>query len=160
MPDPETNSPLLNPPPAMDQHRQKQAKPTALTSTAITSLAALKVILGASCVIAPQFACSLFLLKLPPQGAIAGRLFGSSCAALGLLTWKLNKRALEGNLSNSDLKTALALNIMADTADTISCLVGYSAGMYGLPTLGMLGGGCVALAVLGAAGYAGIDSRA
>jgi hypothetical protein len=130
-----------------------QELPTSSTSAIITSLAAFKIILGASCVVAPRFTCSLFLLKLPPQAVIAGRLFGSSCAALGALTLNLNKRHSAGKLSKEDLETAMLLNIMADTADTVSCMVGYSSGMYGLGALGMLGGGCAALATLGVVGY-------
>ncbi|KAG4254688.1 hypothetical protein BFJ72_g14792 [Fusarium proliferatum] len=132
---------------------------TSVASTgAITMLAASKMVLGVTCIIAPRFACRLFLLKLPAGGAIAGRLFGSSCAAFGGLTWAASKSASEGRLSSLDLKTVLAANVVADSVDTISCLVGYTAGMYGLSTLGLLGGGCTALAALGALGFTGTKS--
>ncbi|KAH6888520.1 hypothetical protein B0T10DRAFT_562092 [Thelonectria olida] len=147
----ETTEPLIPTSSIMSQEL-----PTSGTSAIITSLAALKIVLGASCVVAPRLACSLFLLKLPPQAVIAGRLFGSSCAALGALTLHLNRRFLLGKSSKDDLEMAVLLNIVADTVDTVSCVAGYSSGMYGLGALGMLGGGCVVLATLGTVGYKGL----
>lgn len=134
-----------------------QIKTSVASTKATTILAASKVVLGVSCIIAPRRACRLFLLQLPAEATISGRLFGSSCAALGGLTWAASKRVSEGSLSASDLKTVLAVNIVADSVDTISCLAGYTAGMYMLGTLGMLGGGCMALGVLGSIGYGGLS---
>ncbi|KAI5458719.1 hypothetical protein BGZ63DRAFT_427093 [Mariannaea sp. PMI_226] len=139
-----------------DQQTTTTATPSTLTSTAITSLAALKIGLGAACVIAPQLTCDLFLLSLPPQAAIAVRLFGSSCAAVGAITLRLNKKCSEGKLNKSDMKMVAGFNILADMVDTASSVVGYSSGMYGLGALGMLGGGGVVLAALGAVGYRGL----
>jgi len=156
-----------------NQQHQPPQPPSGLTTTSIAALSAIKIALGASSILAPQLAYSLFLLELKPNAVVVARLFGSSCAALGAATWALNRRVSragayrQGDGSGSrnaeleaerraDLKKVVAFNLAADSVDVVSCVIGYSAGMYGLGAFGMLGGGCAALALLGAVGLSGL----
>ncbi|UNI18500.1 hypothetical protein JDV02_004767 [Purpureocillium takamizusanense] len=163
---------------AMGNHPKQP--PSRLTTTSIAALSAIKIALGASSILAPRLAYSLFLFELKPNAVVVARLFGSSCAALGAATWALNRRvsrttaaAADGSSPSgggggggrnleleaerrADLKKVVAFNLAADSLDVVSCAVGYSAGMYGLGALGMLGGGCAALALLGAVGLSGL----
>jgi hypothetical protein len=144
------SAPLLN---------SNQPKPAPMASGAVATLGALKFLLGAACAVAPRFSGGLFLLDVAPQAVVMTRLFGSGVAALGALTWSLNRWAGEGKVSKDELRRAVIFNLAEDVADVVSCGIGYSTGMYGVGTLGMLGGGCAGLAALGLVGVVGLSGK-
>lgn len=156
MADQSSSAPLLSPTNAPSIAIDK---PSPMTSGAITTLGALKLILGTACVVAPKFSGGLFLLNVTPQAVIMTRLFGSGVAAFGALTWSLNKWAAEGKVSKDELRRAVIFNLAEDVADVVSCAVGFTSGMFGVGTLGMLGGGCAGLAALGVVGLVGLSRQ-
>ncbi|KAJ6438181.1 Benzoate carboxyl methyltransferase [Purpureocillium lavendulum] len=109
--------------------------PSRVATTSIAALSAIKIALGASSIIAPQLAYSLFLLELKPNAVVVARLFGSSCAALGAATWALNRRVSRATAHpdgasrgpareleaerRADLKKVVAFNLAADTVDVM-----------------------------------------
>lgn len=151
-----SSAPLLNP---TSQPPPTLTKPSPMASGAITTLGALKFVLGAACAVAPRFSGGLFLLDVTPQAVIMTRLFGSGVATLGALTWSLNKWANEGKVTKDELRRAVIFNLAEDVADVASCAIGYTTGMYGAGTLGMLGGGCAGLAALGVLGLIGLSKK-
>ncbi len=133
------------------------AHPTPSTKNLVTTLSVLKAVFGLGLIAAPTLLCKAFLLDaIPPQTAVICRLYGSACVALGYMTWLLNRSHTLKNTDKSVLKHAIAVNIAADAMDVISCIVGYMGGLYGLDTLGVLGGGGFALEVVGFVTYLGL----
>ncbi|KAK5993849.1 hypothetical protein PT974_07286 [Cladobotryum mycophilum] len=155
MADSKPTTPLINTNMAKQDTTHQDSKPSGTASTALTSLAALKVILGISCIIAPRLAGRLFLLDIPRDAVLMARLFGSSCAGLGLVTWNLNRHVA---FDEGALQSVVIANVLADVVDVVSCAAAYETGMICDGAFGMLGGGCVVLSVLGIMGFRGLSS--
>ena len=126
--------------------------PSPFASGTIKALAGAKIALGAACIIAPRLTCRLFLLDLPIEGAVIGRLFGTGVLSFGALTWSMDQWAHGGRVTKAGLQRALWLNLLEDAIDVGSCAVGFTSGVYGPSTFGLLGGGCAALGALGVVG--------
>lgn len=125
---------------------------SAMASTAIQTLAWAKMGLGAASIIAPQLVLKLFLLDLPDDTNVMSRLFGSSCAGMGAVLWVVQRACMKGKVDVGVLRTVVGVNVLADGVDVVSCVGGHLSGRYGIEAGGMLGGGCLVLAVLGVIG--------
>lgn len=145
--DADLNRPLIN------ASSASEAQLSRLSSTAITVLGSAKVLLGVSCVIAPQLTGTLFLLHISNDAIIITQMFGSSVAGLGAVLWMLSRRVKLGRgLNNAELQLALIFNIVVDTMDMVSCTVAFLTGLMRISCFGLLGGGCAILAALGVLG--------
>lgn len=149
---------------------------TAGPNTTAALLAVLKVAFGLGCLLAPGLAHTALLLAPPsPQAAVVTRLYGGAVVSLGYLLWAQNRACFRPPSSSSSptstlasssgegvvqrsvsvemLKHVVAVNIAADAVDVVSCTAGYISGALGLRAFAMVGGGCLALEVLGWIAY-------
>lgn len=114
------------------------------TAQARTTLATLRVIIGASSLVAPSLSGKLFALDPDdnPQAAFLGRLFGVRNAAIGLTL-------LEGAPSEQDrwLRYGLAI----EAVDVAALLAAYARGTISRRALVMIGCTAGLAAALGAA---------
>ncbi|KAJ2974365.1 hypothetical protein NQ176_g6093 [Zarea fungicola] len=117
-------------------------------------LSGLKTVFGLGCLFVPKLTSAVLLLDpIQPQAGVVTRLYGGACVALGYLLFVLAQSRAKKEISNTVLKKAVAINIAADAVDVVSCTVGYFSGVFGLPTFSLVGGGCLALEVLGTIAY-------
>lgn len=122
--------------------------------TTVSVLAGLKVVFGLGCLFAPKLTSAVLLLDpIQPQAGVVTRLYGGACVALGYLLFALAQFRARKEISNTVLKKAVAVNIAADAVDVVSCTVGYFAVAFSLPTFSLVGGGCLALEILGTIAY-------
>ncbi|KAF2689992.1 hypothetical protein K458DRAFT_483510 [Lentithecium fluviatile CBS 122367] len=144
----EQTSPLLLPKPANDQPTTT-TQLSHPTTTAIKTLAILRLGIGAASLITPRWACALFQYSLPQGSSIIGRLFGIREVILGeLLYTSEDKNAIDGG--RREVRRALWCNIAADTVDI--CSVGFAVATGGMGRVpgALFAGGAVVGVGLGA----------
>ena len=164
MADSEARTPLLTPKPGNPGSPGNAASGRSRSgATAITALGAAKVLLGVVGIVAPHFLGQVFLLDIPPEAYIVTRLFGSSAAALGgsllaidRIVGKERQQKQQSATVRELLRAIVVGNIIADSVDTISCTAALISGAIANSTFGLLGGGCIVLAVMGIVGLRGV----
>ncbi|KAF2706425.1 hypothetical protein K504DRAFT_459731 [Pleomassaria siparia CBS 279.74] len=143
--------PLLSPNPS-----SSQVEPlTSTTSSAIKALSILRIITGASVLIAPIWTCGIFRLPIPASAGVVVRLVGARDIALGeLLLTAEDKSSWTGG--RREIKRALWTGIGTDAVDVCSLLVGVATGTLGRVPAALFGGGAALFLGLGAVGLRGL----
>ncbi len=110
--------------------------------TALKSLAALRVAVGVTSYVAPNFGGKLFGLEpeANPQAAYLGRLFGIRDVALGIGPLRAKKKAQDNWIE---------LGIMCDAADAVSAFLGGGKGYLSPTTTAMVAAPAIAATALG-----------
>ena len=118
------------------------------TKTSLNTLAILRMILGASTLIAPRWTMSLFLLSSPQSASAIARLFAIRDFVLGELLYTAeNKHAADGG--RREMKRALWRNIVSDATDI--CSIGFAVATGSMERLpaALLSSGAATGVVLG-----------
>ncbi len=110
--------------------------------TALKSLAALRVAVGVTSYVAPNFGGKLFGLEpeANPQAPYLGRLFGVRDVALGVGTLRAKKKAQDNWIE---------LGIMCDAADVVSAFLGGGKGYLSPTTTAMVAAPAIAATAMG-----------
>ena len=110
--------------------------------TALKALAGLRLAVGVTSYVAPNFGGKLFGLEpdANPQGAYLARLFGVRDATLAVGTLRAKKKAQDNWIE---------MGIVCDVADTISALLGGGKGYLPASTTAMVGAPAIAATALG-----------
>jgi hypothetical protein len=138
------------------------APPSGLAVGLVNSLAWLRVVAGASCVVAPVFTGRLFQFAVAPASmhAITLQLFGVRDFAVGELTWFVRPRGgrageeeagarprTEGE--RQELRRVLWANVAVDSLDLAVLAYAFSRGAIAGPAFLCVGGGAACFAALG-----------
>jgi hypothetical protein len=125
------------------------------TSTAIHTLAILRIGIGAASLIAPRWTFGLFQVAVPQASSTIVRLYGVRDVILGELLYTAeDKRAPDGG--RREIKRALWSNIAADAVDICSVGFAVATGSMGrLPGALVVGGAALGVG-LGALGLRGL----
>ena len=118
----------------------------------IKTTAVLRAISGAACLFTPKLVGELFQLSIAPQDMILARLFGVRDAVLGGLLWTAKDAFRTTDATQSEIRRALWANIITDSVDLCSCLVGLIDGTMSVPSAALVGGGAFVFALLGIVG--------
>jgi len=140
------------------------APPSALSIGLVNSLAWLRVIAGASCVVAPVFTGRLFQFAVAPASmhAVTLQLFGVRDFVVGELTWFVRPRGPRAGAEDvgagarprtegerQELRRVLWANVAVDSLDLAVLAFAYSRGALPGPAFLVAGGGAAAFAALG-----------
>jgi hypothetical protein len=139
------------------------APPTGAAVGLVNALAWLRVVAGASCVVAPVFTGRLFQFAVAPASmhAVTLQLFGVRDFAVGELTWFVRPRGGPGagaedagvrprtEGERQELRRVLWTNLAVDSLDIAVLAFAYSRGAIAGPAFLCVGGGAAAFAALG-----------
>jgi hypothetical protein len=138
------------------------APPSGTAVGLVNALSWLRVVAGASCIVAPVFTGRLFQFAVAPASmhAVTLQLFGVRDFAVGELTWFVRPRGAsrpggedkarprtEGE--RQELRRVLWANVGLDTLDLAVLAFAYSRGVIAGPAFLCVGGGAAAFAALG-----------
>ena len=140
------------------------APPSGMAVGLVNSLAWLRVVAGASCIVAPVFTGRLFQFAVAPASMHAAtlQLFGVRDFAVGELTWFVRPRGPRAGEEDTgagarprtegerqELRRVLWANVAVDTLDLAVMAFAYSRGAIPGPAFLCVGGGAAAFAALG-----------
>jgi hypothetical protein len=130
----------------------------------VNSLAWLRVVAGASCIVAPVFTGRLFQFAVAPASmhAVTLQLFGVRDFAVGELTWFVRPRGPRAGEEDTgagarprtegerqELRRVLWANVAVDSLDLAVLAYAFSRGVIAGPAFLCVGGGAACFAALG-----------
>lgn len=133
-----------------------------VTSNAILALGALRVVVGAACLAAPVLTCSTFFIDLAPEGVFLTRLVGARELTIGGLLLRTRSRAIAASAAGpagstvTDLRNVLWANLVTDSVDIVSCLIGELSGSIRWEAAALFGGGAAAFVTFALVGLKGL----
>ncbi|KAF2020895.1 hypothetical protein BU24DRAFT_416557 [Aaosphaeria arxii CBS 175.79] len=131
---------------------------TPLASGTLKTLSVMRIVLGASTLVAPRWTCALFFYPLPATAGVLARLFGIREVVLGELLYTAeDKTAADGG--KREIKRALWANMASDAVDLGSVTFALATGTLGrIPSAAFAGGAIFAL-VLGGISMKGLKGK-